>query len=351
MQQLESQIGPLVSAAESQPIRSALPMSTYPTEDIVTKALRGICRIKLNRLVTRRIWIYISKNICSNNHHSARIKVHRYCAFLDMPIFSQRHCDLKSTTQPETQRQPQLNGTSCCQDSLRDLVDRRPENISRPQPPLFQAPAVKPPFTTNFSANICRISALSIAHSFSSLPLPNPSGSIDLPSPYLTSFPNPKSPTSNPANYTPISQTFTTPIPAPRTMPSFACCAMQSAYAMLMLCYKAHAIPLPPTVPETGNSFAFPTPAESGIELLVRSYVDQLTQGLRLVLGALENYSTAFEAVDGMRDQIGEALTAAAASFEGDGMDGVVDEGVQAVEWQGSGGADGNGIGASGWSS
>lgn len=58
----------------------------------------------------------------------------------------------------------------------------------------------------------------------------------------------------------------------------------------------------------------------------------------------------AFEAVDGMRDQIGEALAAAAASFEGDGMDGVGDDGVvQDVEWQANGVANGatNGV----WSS
>lgn len=79
----------------------------------------------------------------------------------------------------------------------------------------------------------------------------------------------------------------------------------------------------------------------------MRSYVDQLTQGLKLVLGALENYSTAFEAIDGMRDQIGEALVAAAASFEGDNLDGngSSDEGVE--EWPGVG----QSVRNSGWSS
>lgn len=117
---------------------------------------------------------------------------------------------------------------------------------------------------------------------------------------------------------------------------------------MLMLCYKAHAIPLPNPISE--SSFEF-SAAGSGIELLMRSYVDQLTQGLKLVLGALENYSTAFEAIDGMRDQIGEALVAAAASFEGGSLDGSGsgDEGVEDLEWPGHG--VGQCMGNDGWSS
>lgn len=49
MQQLDSDIAPLIAAVETNPVRAAVPMSMYPTEDMVTKALRGISRIKLNR--------------------------------------------------------------------------------------------------------------------------------------------------------------------------------------------------------------------------------------------------------------------------------------------------------------
>lgn len=257
--------------------------------------------------------------------------MHRYNAFLDMPIFSQRHCDLKSTTQADNQRSPQGSSMGCCSDSLSDLVDRGPDNIPQIQPPLYSSTSVKPPFTTNYSSNICRMSALSIANSFSTLPIPNPSGSIDMPSPYLTSFASVQSPTSQPLSLVPAHRTIPNLIPAPRTMPSFSCCAMQSAYAMLMLCYKAHSIPIPESTYESSV-------AGSGIELLMRSYVDQLTQGLKLVLAALENYSIAFEAIDGMRDQIGEALVAAASSFEGDSLDGNgSDDGVEELDWQSHG--------------
>jgi len=77
----------------------------------------------------------------------------------------------------------------------------------------------------------------------------------------------------------------------------------------------------------------------------MRSYVDTLTQGLKLVLGALENYSIAFEAIDGMRDQIGEALTAAAASFDGEVGDTSGDDGVgDTLEWQGNGVGNGENV-------
>lgn len=49
MQRLETEIGPLVAAVEARPVRAALPMSMFPTEDMVEKALYGISRIKLNR--------------------------------------------------------------------------------------------------------------------------------------------------------------------------------------------------------------------------------------------------------------------------------------------------------------
>lgn len=117
---------------------------------------------------------------------------------------------------------------------------------------------------------------------------------------------------------------------------------------MLMLCYKAHAIPLPNPVSESSFEFSV---AGSGIELLMRSYVDQLTQGLKLILGALENYSIAFEAIEGMRDQIGEALVSAAASFEVDALEDSWsgDEAGEDLEWKGHGTAPSLGNGA--WSS
>ena len=67
-------------------------------------------------------------------------------------------------------------------------------------------------------------------------------------------------------------------------MPAFACCAMQSSYALLMLCRKSH---------EWNRTAAIGTDYHDGLE--------ELYAGLQRVLGALQNYSLAFEGLDGMR--------------------------------------------------
>jgi hypothetical protein len=78
--------------------------------------------------------------------------------------------------------------------------------------------------------------------------------------------------------------------PLPRTMPSFACCLMQSSYAMFMIFYKAR----------VAKQFS----PESEIDLASDSndrLVEELRQGLQRNIRALSNYSVAFEALDGMR--------------------------------------------------
>lgn len=100
------------------------------------------------------------------------------------------------------------------------------------------------------------------------IPYPNPSGVVD-PSAFLLL----------PKSSVPL-----------RTMPTFTCCGMQSAYALLMLLYNVYAGRL-----ESPNA---------DIDLAVATYVDTLRYNLRLILIALENYSSAFEAMDGMRGKL-----------------------------------------------
>ena len=69
-------------------------------------------------------------------------------------------------------------------------------------------------------------------------------------------------------------------------MPAFACCAMQSSYALLMLCHKAY--------DDKRNA------SDENMSLVVQGYIEHLQQGLVRVLEALENYSLAFEALGGM---------------------------------------------------
>jgi hypothetical protein len=116
------------------------------------------------------------------------------------------------------------------------------------------------------SAKICLKSALNIAQCFERLPYPNPFGSFD-------------------ASISPSSRTSVWKMTVPRTMPSFACCAMQSSYSMLMIRHKVEMM-------HPNNTMANP---------MVDQLYSQLQEGLQSVVGALENYSIAFEALAGMR--------------------------------------------------
>lgn len=77
-------------------------------------------------------------------------------------------------------------------------------------------------------------------------------------------------------------------IKVPRMMPVFACCAMQSSYAMIMLCYKTRAM-------------GFVGAVDDGRESPASKLLSQLQDGLGLILDALRNYSLAYEALGGMR--------------------------------------------------
>jgi hypothetical protein len=111
------------------------------------------------------------------------------------------------------------------------------------------------PFSKHESSRICLASALNIAQAFEALPYP---------------------PTDD-GNLAPNS--------VPRTLPSFACCAMQGAYALLMVCNQAWAM-------QTG---AMPVTQHP------QKLLAQCEQGLYSILNTLDNYATAFEAIRGMR--------------------------------------------------
>lgn len=134
------------------------------------------------------------------------------------------------------------------------------------------------PFSSHQSAKICLKSALNIAQSFDNLPFPIPCGR---PLPTLAPAPGDQHPPPPMCYLSPTSS-----IIAPRTMPSFACCAMQSAYALLMVHQK------------TKSAY----PPENGLSgPPVSLLLGRLQQGLTSVFATLENYATAFEALGGMR--------------------------------------------------
>ena len=124
------------------------------------------------------------------------------------------------------------------------------------------------PFSKHESSRLCLAAALNIAQAFEALPYPPPE-----PKPNATA--NPPSPLSSSVQSASI----------PRTLPSFACCAMQAAYALLMVCNQAWAM-------QTGAMPATQHP---------RKLLAQCEHGLYSILSTLDNYALAFEAIRGMR--------------------------------------------------
>ncbi|KAI4723137.1 hypothetical protein E4T48_00383 [Aureobasidium sp. EXF-10727] len=254
MQDLHNTIEPLV--AQSINWAEARPTTTDP-EALVAYSLKQMSKIKLNRTPAD-----------NEKQNSARIKLHRYCAFFDIPVFSEKHCDLKrSEPLPITDPLDQISMTltpgescSCSSSSLPTQMPSLTTSVSPDSSSSSTADYFHPfPFSNHLSSRLCLNSALAIATAFEALPLPC--------SPSLL---------------------------APRTMPSFACCAMQSAYALLMVYHRTWVL------------------AQQNNELEAHSKAGQLLarceEGLRRVLQALDNYSIAFEALGGMRDQIQAAV-------------------------------------------
>lgn len=179
--------------------------------------------------------------------HSARIKLHRFIAFQDAAIFSKRYCDIEST------RQMNLS---------RDLFERH-SNSSRADQHLQPVPrhphadkATEHHFDNITSAKICLQSALAISRAFEAMP--HPTGNLFL-------------------------QEQNSSFVPPRTMPSFACCAMQASYVLLMICLKNRGL-------EIWDSRA--------------PNLECLFSGIDRILDALGDYSRVFEAVQGMSGKL-----------------------------------------------
>lgn len=305
MKDLEASMGPLLAHSETWVLSSTTTSPVDPTEDVVGRSLRCMASVKLN---------------------SARIKLHRYCAFFDIPVFSRKHCDLKSLNAVERGEEPKrwptcscssfanpfrINTASSSSNANSSSSHHSPSSdghgyvaASTPStgtgPTATAAPALQQlpntnanavavanfPFSSHQSAKICLKSALNIAHSFEEMPYPNPPGVPQPPgAPCLLS------PTSG--------------IACPRTMPSFACCAMQCAYALLMVHQKTRSVytsPVDGPVGMGGSGVGMGVGVGAGDRpMVVNSLLVRLQQGLTSIYATLSNYATAFEALGGMR--------------------------------------------------
>ena len=242
MLQLDNNVDSLI-AKYSWSLDETYTMPVDPSERMVAKSLKAQATIKLN---------------------SARIKLHRYHAFLDAPVFTQKHCDLV----PAANGQCSETSTCSCSSLLRRSLTIPTDNARRSSS-SSSASSSSPvdmwnnsPYSSMHSAKVCMKAALTVSRAFESLPYPTPTQAIN----------------SN-RRLSDLSRTL-----APRTMPAFACCAMQSGYALLMLCHRTR---------EMNQSRSNDHAVNRGLE--------ELYAGLHRILDTLKNYSIAFEALDGMR--------------------------------------------------
>ncbi|KAF1814449.1 C6 zinc finger domain-containing protein [Eremomyces bilateralis CBS 781.70] len=234
MQGLEHYVESLATVADTWILQGSPTSPLDSTEEVVSRALRCMARIKLN---------------------SARIKIHRFCAFFDSPVFSGKYCDLNSTSWPTSSRSLTTNGFQS-PDSPLELFT---SSVSSAVDSL--------PFSRHQSTKICLKAAFNVAATFNDLPFPNPLGQMCAPPCYLA-------PTSM--------------LAAPRLMPSLACCAMQCTYTLVMVHNRMQS-----TYSEKGTA-----------NPIVESLLVRLRMGLISISTIFENYATAFEALGGMRDQV-----------------------------------------------
>jgi len=263
MLKLEKLLEPMCKVSESWALNCPLTQPANPHEQVVAQSLKCMARIKLN---------------------SARIKVHRYCAFLDTAVFSGKHCDLRSTKDDTSSSPEQQYLRPCCASDFQPKTAHfmpasqraTPPTMSNGTSPLSDVDvdgqlAMQLPFTTFHASKVCLRSALNIADAFGSLPYPNPTGQLSAAPFYLGTA---------------------CPVITPRTMPAFACCAMQSSYALLMVKNNAQKL------------FAAPGPLDSLSDTSLQDMLARVPAGLFSVMMTLENYGIAFEALGGMRDQV-----------------------------------------------
>ncbi|KAL4919722.1 hypothetical protein BDW62DRAFT_216648 [Aspergillus aurantiobrunneus] len=238
------------------------------SEHTTAQSIRAISRIKLS---------------------SAQIKIHRFRAFSDIPIFLKRHCDLTAANSSEplpenvcrsSNPSDEILSIGCSCTSLDQFQQTSSEcppsstsSTSSEFQPLPEYSFIGEfPYTNQHSTRVCLRASLLISHMFQSLPIPRPLSDSDSPPQVLQSLPQNQ---------------------YPRTMPSFACCLMQGSYALLMIFYQMSLANHIPT--EFGNNKGSRPPDR---------FTEELRQGLERIINAVSNYTISYEALNGMRDDI-----------------------------------------------
>ncbi|KAB8238130.1 Zn(II)2Cys6 transcription factor [Aspergillus alliaceus] len=137
--------------------------------------------------------------------HSARIRLHRFRAFMDIPLFVEKHCDLTAI------------------------------NDKTPYPEVSAHFEAMFPFTEQQSSIKCLKSSLAVARAFRNLPCPEPSSLTESPDTHA-----PSSTTEAPTIHH-AAPTAASAMKSPGTIPFFKCAAMQASYSLFMLIHRIRA--------------------------------------------------------------------------------------------------------------
>ncbi|KAF9884611.1 hypothetical protein FE257_001433 [Aspergillus nanangensis] len=209
----------------------------------------------------RNIWNYTRSTL-----NSARLRLYRFIAFSKRPIFLWRHCDLPALNQPPSGDEPMTHSVGSTalttDDHIHNAEDLTNEAVH--------------------ASKACLKSALAFTRSFSAICSPD-----------------------NCADGT---------ILRPRPLPSFACCAMQASYTLLILLYTLeHAV-------ASGNCVRYreliydpePGTERNGLERLIQELRDNVTR----MLHTMDNCFSTFEGVMAMPEDVRNAFQYIGASGE-----------------------------------
>ncbi|KAE8556037.1 hypothetical protein TMatcc_003342 [Talaromyces marneffei ATCC 18224] len=235
---------------------------------------------------------------------SSQIRMHQFRAFSDLPGFIKKHFDLaphgSNVNDPfHIANNGDSNPLECQCHQFHPMGNVIPTEYNGPASDTSAAAASGPvhphycwlgpgfPFSAQQSSDICLRAALMISHMVGSLPYPvllRPGDRRD-----STRHP----PFGDPALLDPRTQ-------FPRTMPYYAACTMQGSYALLMLVYKTR---VAISKDRTANVLY-----DEGHQSSADQMLDGLSNGLERIVGVISNFSRAFEALSGMRENIERAI-------------------------------------------
>ncbi|KAL2800413.1 hypothetical protein BJX66DRAFT_321454 [Aspergillus keveii] len=268
MQHLDAWASNVLARSNLPPQPSHAIHSEAMTERTTAQGIRAISRIKLS---------------------SAQIKIHRFRAFSDIPIFLKKHCDLTVANSTSTvsksasrtsERSDGISNIGCCskldhfqQRSPSEYAPSSTSSLSSKFQILPQYSFVNEfPYSCPHSARACLKASLMISQMFQNLPIPQPLTESGAPPQVLQLLPQNQ---------------------YPRTMPSFACCLMQGSYALLMVYHKTRVDNL--VLPGLGSAQAsHPS----------NQFNEEFRQALERIITAVTNYAVSSEALDGMKEEI-----------------------------------------------